>query len=156
MIFNSGNATNTARDGNILAYYPLKKQLVLGLGWSDIASNVTGYILGLVWAFALHRRVTFAPTRRSDSAFVRFVIVCVWRTPRTWSSCCLQKLARPRQLRAPRSRERGLQRLRLSSLPVVRVPTLTGDPSARAPPWRLRSHRRGGRVKSSPRRSPCN
>ena len=64
MIFNSGNATNTARDGNILAYDPLKKQLVLGLGWSDIASNVTGYILGLVWAFALHRRVTF----RADTA----------------------------------------------------------------------------------------
>jgi putative flippase GtrA len=46
-------------------------------GWSDVASNVTGYAVGLLWGFALHRRWTFRADNRIGRGFVRYVAVCL-------------------------------------------------------------------------------
>lgn len=46
-------------------------------GWSDVTSNVTGYCVGLAWAFTWHRRITFQADTAVVHGFVRFVAVCL-------------------------------------------------------------------------------
>jgi putative flippase GtrA len=47
------------------------------LGWSDVASNITGYVVGLAWSFGLHRRLTFRADTAVAHGLVRYVIVCL-------------------------------------------------------------------------------
>jgi putative flippase GtrA len=60
---------------NTLVGYGLIFGLMLLAGWSPELSNITGYALGLVVAYLLHRSVTFKSENKRGSEFGRFLLV---------------------------------------------------------------------------------
>jgi len=48
------------------------------LGWSDAAANVTGFAVGWLWSFGLHRRVTFRSSGPVAAGMLRYAGVCLF------------------------------------------------------------------------------
>jgi putative flippase GtrA len=48
-----------------------------GLGFSDVAANVSGYAVGFLWSFALNRAWTFRHAGSMSTGLMRYAQVCL-------------------------------------------------------------------------------